>query len=233
MPRRTAPGGCTRCHCFLSANPKVHVRSAVACPPRFRARPEGRMFPLDGNADGPPCCPRKSCPVSRRRCPWFRGEPRGVSRFTVSGWLFSIAPERAAVRSRCPLFRGEPRRVSRFPLGGGAAVTDQPEGLTALDPPKAVEDLHPASWWHLSMPPPRKARRQSRAPTVPEGLAGICQRTYLADTAEFGPEGMTCASEEARFPTGLIPDLRMKPCREFRGTPRRVSRFAYCAVPSS
>jgi hypothetical protein len=152
-------------------------------------------------------------------CSWFRGKPRGVSRFAVSGWLFSISPEGLSVRNRCPLFRGIPEG---FPFPAGRLVPLLPKGPKAFrhsTPRKVSRISFPASWWRLSVPPPRITRRRPRAPVVPEGPAGICRMDVFGRYRRNRTRGHDCASEETQYPASLIPDLRMKPRREFRGIP--------------
>lgn len=115
--RRALSDGCTRCQSFASADPKVRVSSAMASPPSFRARPEGRMFPQDGNADDLPCCPRKSCPVSRRRLLMvLQDAPKGFP-FRLGRLAVSDRPRKGGRPQPLPVVpRGSPKG-SPFPAG--------------------------------------------------------------------------------------------------------------------
>lgn len=77
--RRTLSGGRTESQCFTGVHPRVHTRSAEAMPFRDRFQPEGWMWLLDGDADGPPCRTRRFSSVSRRQLPDVpRMVPKGL-----------------------------------------------------------------------------------------------------------------------------------------------------------
>lgn len=139
--RRAAYSSRTDCQRFLFVHPKVYNEIARAEPFRFLSRPEGRKFPLDGNADDLSHGPRKDCTISRRRLLMVpRKAPRGFP-FCRERLAVFDQPRRTVRPQPVPVVSRDTRRfpVSRWAVG--AASTEGPEGLPALDAPKGVEDL--------------------------------------------------------------------------------------------